>query len=160
MADCTASSRTRCRMPPICRQRTFTGLRTDTPSFALVARLIAPRFAQKTFEIVSLPHHPLALLIRRPDDRRCNDVKGFPTSSITLRIPAIFVLITYHLCSFQLPLLGVRQDVCRSEQLSVCWWRTLENFYRLRNQLPSSRPVIFQRPMIQHMLTHSIAATD
>ena len=71
LADCTASSRTRCRMSPAALSAPSVVCARDTPSLALRAAWFRPRiWLVKRSEIDRPAASSLALLMRRPDDRR------------------------------------------------------------------------------------------
>src|SRR3990167_2313729 len=75
LADCTASSRTRCRMSPEAFSAPSAVCAREIPSFALRTAWFSPRiWLVKRSEIAKPAASSLALLMRRPDERRWMDV--------------------------------------------------------------------------------------
>src|SRR5919107_5594580 len=73
--DCTASSRIRCRMSPELDRAPSAVWAIDTPSFALRVAWFMPRICELMRSEIARPAaSSLALLMRRPDDRRWIEV--------------------------------------------------------------------------------------
>ena len=75
LADCTASSRMRCRLLDTCESAPSAVCASEIPSLALRAAWFKPRIcAVKRSEIARPAASSLALLIRKPEDKRCSEV--------------------------------------------------------------------------------------
>src|SRR5471032_2142726 len=73
--DCTASSRIRCRISPELDSAPSAVCASETPSFALRVAWVMPRICEVMRSEIARPAaSSLALLIRRPEDRRCSEV--------------------------------------------------------------------------------------
>ena len=75
LADCTASSRMRCRLSPILLIAPSAVWNIEMPSFALRIATLEPRTCAFMRSAMARPAaSSLAELTRRPDDRRCIEV--------------------------------------------------------------------------------------
>src|SRR5690606_431426 len=86
LRDCTASSRMRCRLLEISPSAPSAVCASEMPSLALRMATLRPRICVvKRSEIARPAASSLALLIRRPDDRRCRDVASWLPDTERLR---------------------------------------------------------------------------
>src|SRR5450830_1705694 len=96
--DCTASSRIRCRMSPELDSAPSAVCASETPSLALRVAWLMPRICDVIRSEIARPAaSSLALLMRRPEDRRCSEVLRLACEVDRLRCEfsdAIFVLMT------------------------------------------------------------------
>ena len=75
LADCTASSRTRCRMLPEEAKAPSAVCASEMPSLALRTAWFKPRICEvKRSEMAKPAASSLALLMRKPEDRRWIEV--------------------------------------------------------------------------------------
>ncbi|MDT4833593.1 hypothetical protein FQZ97_672070 [compost metagenome] len=97
LADCTASSRMRCSMSPTLPSAPSAVCASEMPSLALRAATFRPlTWAFMRSAMARPAASSLALLTRRPEDRRCMEVASEPCEDIRLRwafIDITFVLM-------------------------------------------------------------------
>ena len=86
LRDCTASSRMRCRLSEITPSAPSAVWASEMPSLALRAAWFRPLICEvKRVAIASPAASSFALLMRRPDDRRCSDVARLDCEAFRLR---------------------------------------------------------------------------
>ena len=98
LADCTANSRMRCKLLLICAKSPSAVCDREMPSLALRAAWLAPLICEVIRSLMAKPAaSSLALLMRRPLDRRCMEVDNEAWLCMRLRCAVnelMFVLIT------------------------------------------------------------------
>src|SRR5262249_48936726 len=101
--DCTASSRMRCRLLPTSTSADSAVWASEMPSLALRAAWSRPRICEvKRSEIARPAASSLALLMRRPDDRRCREVARVPCDMLRLRWALSAITLVLIVCGMSL----------------------------------------------------------
>src|ERR1035437_9421878 len=86
LADCTANSRMRCRLSLTAPRAPSAVCASEMPSLALRAAWVIPLICDVMRLAIAIPAAPsLALLMRRPEDRRCREVVNADCDEFRLR---------------------------------------------------------------------------